>query len=275
MSQDHSVWAGLGARGDVAPAGGSDEAGNDPFDRDPVQRTVAAASAPPLQLDPSKSPFTSWRRPGSAAPSGGRDEETAATTNDDEEASTMGRQKPTEKKARKPRAANASNPQFQICTVLLAGDRTREELLQDVSATRSAFNGGLFNAKSAQRVEFIEKTAKYHLTSLGRDWVTGAAIPAKPKGGGKAQVSAPSATSQRTASKPAKPGKAAAATPAAAAGAVTVVDTSPQVLTPPSFRCAVISDGGFWITKNGVEIELTLDEHRQMVRYQERMAEPA
>lgn len=43
--------------------------------------------------------------------------------------------------------------------------------------------------------------------------------------------------------------------------------------TPPSFRAAVYSDGGFVISKAGQTIELTATEHAQLLRYLERMAE--
>lgn len=256
------MYAALGARGtSAAPTE------DDPFERPPVQRTVSAAGAPPLALNPDSNPFTSWRRPGSPAPIVDTDEEPAAANDNDEESSTVARE-PTQKKPRKPRAAKPTSPQFQLCALLLDGDRTREELLADVSANRNAFNQAIFNAKASGRVEFLEKSGKYHLTKVGREWVTGGATAAPAP----ARKAKPRAAAKKV--RAAKPHKVAAAAPTAQAPSstgVTVLDTSPQVLTPPSFRCAVISDGGFWLTKNGVEIELTLDEHRQMVRYQERM----
>jgi hypothetical protein len=51
------------------------------------------------------------------------------------------------------------------------------------------------------------------------------------------------------------------------------VDTSPVVDEAESiFRCAVMSDGCFFVSKEGVTIELEPDEHKQMLHYLERMA---
>lgn len=81
---------------------------------------------------------------------------------------------------RKPRPLKADSARFQICALLVAkGDLTREELLANVSAERTAFNNALFNAKAAGHITFLEKPAKYHITSQGKAW-TGGKAPSAP-----------------------------------------------------------------------------------------------
>lgn len=158
----------------------------------------------------------------------------------------------------------SSGAQMRTAVALLATtdmSMTRTALgkqLADIAST--ALANALFHMKDKGRIT-VEKTIEdgksvraITLTPAGRDWATQAG----------ATASAP---------QPAKPRSA----PTVGAGAVDVLrsrDLQVQVVEQPSFRCAVFSDGGFMVAKNGQQVELTRQEHAQMLRYLERMAEP-
>lgn len=268
-----SPWAGLGSlglRGKTRTIEPSVDEDDDSFARPSIKRVVPATSAP----SPFQHPYVpTGRAAGSADTS--TDEPAADPTTEE---MSMPRESAAPK-PRKTKATKASSAQFQICSLLMAkGDLTRDELLADVSADRTAFNNAIFNAKAAGRIVFLEKEGKYRITATGRAWTSGGANldnqrasppPTKPtRRKGAAKAKAPKA--KRQAKTPA-PGTA----PAPAAGAA-VATTGPhafQVVQERSFRCAVISDGGFFLAKNGQQIDLTPTEHAEMLRYLDRMAD--
>ncbi|MFC5498160.1 hypothetical protein ACFPOE_11490 [Caenimonas terrae] len=262
--EDH--WAGLGQRPGAEPPPlltgdqGADDQDLDEFERPPVQRTVAAASAP--SVVPKNAFHLPFLRAGSAAPEVHDDSAAAQPP----EENTMPKQPRAERKARPTKAAS---PRFQICALLMAkGPLTREQLLEDVSAERTAFYNAVFNAKKAEHITFHEKDGTYRITKAGKEWTTG--------GGNLDNQQADAAPKDTPRAKPGrtvrKPSAASTAQLAPAARTDLAIRTFEPVVER-SFRCAVFSDGGFHLTKNGVSIDLTAAEHAEMLRYQERMAE--
>lgn len=175
------------------------------------------------------------------------------------------------KKKRAARAANHGGPQIQICSALAQhGELTREALAEALpDLTGMQISSALNNARANKRVVWVDKKQVYRLTGIGEEWV------------GRAGRDGP------TTETPPEPAPAAADKPAQrrarSARAMQPVDTSPQpdqlwiagvpTEIDPTFRCAVMSDGCFFITKGGKEIELTSEEHAQMLHYLERMAD--
>lgn len=171
----NNIWGGLAQRGmDDEPA--------DDFARPSIQRTVDAATAPPIALPGAvASPFHHPYVAGSSA--------ATSTTADDEDADAAtspppppppageaSMPKPTAAKARKPKATQGANPQFQICALLMAkGELSREELAADVSCDSRPMQNALYNAKAAGRIVWIEKLDKYRITKEGREWASGGA----------------------------------------------------------------------------------------------------
>lgn len=161
-------------------------------------------------------------------------------------------------KPRRARKTSGASPQFQICAALMAhGDLAREDLhakLDGVTAQQLA--SALNNAKVKSRIVLVKD--KFRITPQGQAWATGganldnqqAAAPKAARAAGKSRAH----RRERTA-KPARE-----------------VDTSPPPEPASDFCCAVRSDGTFWLRKNGQEMHLTVEEHRQMLAYQERMA---
>jgi len=155
------------------------------------------------------------------------------------------------------RRSKFGGPQGAVCTALTGGDLSREAIAQALDGLNSAqISSALNNAKSQGRVIWIEKDQVFRLTAAGREWVaavTGGTTEETPK------------TTKRSAgrSKAHARQRAAKEQPQESEGS----DTS-----PPAFRCGVMSDGCFFITKDGIGIELDAGEHAQMLAYLERMA---
>ena len=156
-------------------------------------------------------------------------------------------------------AARAKNskrgsPQLSVCTLLLQEDLGRDALAEKLSDLTSAqISSALNNSKGQGRIAWIEKDQVYRLTTAGKEWVGGAGgepAPKRRKAGTKKAHT-------RKAKKPA-----------------VQVDTSPpEQESESTFRCAVMSDGSFFISRDETAIELTPQEHAHMLRYLERMAE--
>jgi hypothetical protein len=252
MSADH--WAGLGARGDA-----DDEQLSD-FEQPLVQRTVPAASAPRVVTTAANSPFNlGFRLPGSAA----------------EDASDSAAEQPPEEKSM-PKADRQQHPikqrtaQYQIIQLLVdSGPLEREALREQVQSDVRAFDSALYNARKFDRIAFNDKDLKYHFKSAGKAWLQGSAgkhtTGTKPRRDKVAQAPKPATTGKK-----ARPASAPAQA-FSALRAVSAIACDPVV--ERSFRCAVYSDGGFHLAKNGAEINLTQAEHAEMLRYLERMAD--
>jgi hypothetical protein len=217
-----------------------------------LQRTVSAADASPLRTPAGSSVFN-WRGAGTAADAA--PDTTAQTQSQPEEEETMA----TGKKKRAPRKTSSGSPQLQICSALLQKrPGTRRHCAGAAGPDHGADLQRAEQREVARRVAWIEKDQVYRLTKTGKDWVaaaTGTEEPAAP-----------------TASKPKRKGGHRRGRTAKRKE----VDTSPATdEADTTFRCAVMSDGCFFISKEGVTLELDADEHKQMLHYLERMAEPA
>jgi hypothetical protein len=294
------MWAGLGQRAGAPAPRPADPAGQDPdyFERDSIQRTVPAAGAPSIvRPGAARSAFDHPFRPTAGS---------ADTSADDSAADTPAKEKPVQRQtktdtARKPRPTKGASARFQICALLTAkGDLTREELLADVSCDRTAFTNAVFNAKRAEHIVFIAKTDKWHITAAGKDWTSGGAnldnqqaatsSPAEVKRGRRQprekSAGLPKSEKQRlgvvdTGGKKRKKPKARRSPvrvhqpkPAAPTVASQLALSEPariQVVQERSFRCAVVSDGGFFLHKGEKQIELTPEEHREMLNYIDRV----
>jgi hypothetical protein len=232
-----------------------------------IQRRVHAADASPLRSPVASSVFN-WRGAGSTTTTAEPDpdpEAAGAASQPPQEEEQMATNKKRDGRARKPNG----NPQQVVCCALrAAGHLSRAAIADACSAlTATQISQALNYLKKHERVEHVEDGEggkAFQLTEAGEAWLAAALgeqpaqATAKPKRGAAGRSKAHARRPVRTKDAPAEP----VASKQAGAPAV-----------DPSFRCAVISDGGFWITKQGVELELTVDEHRHMVRYQERMAE--
>lgn len=212
-----------------------------------VQRVVNAATAPRPETTAPNSPFN-WRGTGG----------TPATEGEQQEPDT-------EPAPSKPaRRTAGANPQFRICSVLMAkGDRTRDELLEDTGSERNAFTQALFAAKTKGRVELVEQSGKFRITDQGREWATGGAnIFEKPVGPSPALV-------KRSRREPAQVG---GELPGDEQERLGVVPATNAAKREP-FRCWVDNYGGFTVTKNGNKVELDADEHKAMLTYLDRMGQ--
>lgn len=241
-------------------------------DDPPVRRIVDAATAPPVATGAPASVFQWWGA--GVKPAAVEDAQL-----DEQEPPPTAAPAPTEEPSmpkpgpRKQRATKAQSPQFQICTALLAGDLTREELAAAVDAKGAQLHQATFGAKKVGRIVFLEKTEKFHLTREGKDWVTGGANLAAQRAA-TAPAPAPTPQARRARRKAAaKRAKVRKALPAALPSPPP--PPAAAVATPPSggYRCAVDNGGRFTLEKGGVRIELDVDEHRDMLRYLDRMGE--
>lgn len=151
-----------------------------------------------------------------------------------------------------------ASPQQTLCALLRDhGDMTREAIGVALTTLTSAqVSSALNNSKSKGRIVFIEKAQAWRLTKEGKDWVGDVAAPAGDEAPKRKRAA--KKTAHRRGTKRAAPAR--------------EVDTSPAD-EEPSFRCGVLSDGAFHISKDDTSIELDAEEHAQMLRYLERMAE--
>jgi hypothetical protein len=247
-------WSGLGKRASAPPPTGSTYSASDDdfdaFEQPPVQRNrIAAASAAPG----STSPFNlGFRLSGSAAEDAS---ELAAEDQPEEKPMPMNTDAPAPRR----------NIQRQICAQLTQGKLTRDELASQLLALDTKqLSQGLFQVNQFGRAKKVGDA--WQLTPAGRAYVANkpfslsdpAPAPKKARRAqqGKKVRSAPASTAQFTD----RPGT-----------ALAVAAFEPVV--ERSFRCAVFSDGGFHMAKNGQQVDLTPAEHAEMLRYLERMAE--
>lgn len=248
----------------------------DPDDQDsddtPDQRVVSAADSSPLRTTAASSVFTSWMKPGTAPPAvedePAADDPPAPTTNptttgEDETMAT--RKKAGAKRTRK--ANKGGSPQLQICSALLEhGHLSREQIAEACSDLNGAqISSALNNAKSHGRVEYVEydEAGKvFQLTKVGKAWIA-TAIGEQPPEEAAPKKRGAAGRSKAHARRGRKVKEEATEPPAA------------EDEDTPSFRCAVMSDGCFFIAKDGNTIELEPEEHKQMLHYLERMAETA
>jgi hypothetical protein len=275
-----SPWHGLGSLNltprtkPPTPADMDDDA----FERPVMQRTVPAASAP--SVVPANAFVLPWKAAGSAAAS---TDEPAAADNTEEKTDMRKKKTADAPTARAPKKqpTRGTSARFQICSLLLAkGDLSRAELLEDVSADRQAIYNAFFSGKKDGHIVFVTGTDKWHLTAAGKAWTTGGANLVNQQ----ASSPPPKATRRKkeaAAKAPRETKTTPAASPVLAATVMALVnDKQPgaivdriQVVQERSFRCAVFSDGGFQLAKNGQAVDLTAAESKEMLRYLERMAE--
>jgi hypothetical protein len=170
------------------------------------------------------------------------------------------------KRPARARKSTGSSPQLQICRVLLLKNRhlSRDGIAEACGELSAAqISSALNNAKAHKRVELVEDEEAgkvFRLTKAGAAWVT-AATSEQPSHEAKPQKRG--AAGRKSAHRRAREPKA------------QEVDTRPPTEEEPTeatFRCAVMSDGCFFISKGDVSLELTAEEHKQMLHYQERMA---
>jgi hypothetical protein len=231
-------------------------------DDDGAQQRTGSAEAIPGFKAPGASSVFNWRAAGHAPAEGPGDAATNHTAADAAQPPEKEEAMATGKKARRGRKASGASPQFKICAALLAhGNLDRDELLANLdSVTRAQLASALNNAKTHNRIRFEQD--KFHLTKEGKDWVTGGAnLDNQQPPARKPRKAAGKSAAHRRSQRRAEP--------------MQDVDTSPPPDAEPDFRCAVMSDGAFFISKDGNVIELDADEHRRMLAYLERMAEPA
>lgn len=276
---DHSVFTGLGQRGAESSPPADEEEPLSEFERG-TQRTVPAS--------PFDHPYR--RSAGSAA------------TPDDASAATPKKTEP--RMSKKPEGAPRAvrNVQLRICRAIEAAGGTilRTDLakaLPDLDTKQ--ISQGIFQVTASSR-------AQKHMTDAGWTLKLGRAGTAflQVNGTSEDEAAAPPKNTPRRKPKEApapakKPRRRAKAQPKAprkkpkarraavrvhraAAPARSLSEqlalSEPariQVVQERSFRCAVYSDGGFFLAKGDQKVELTAAEHREMLRYQERMCEPA
>jgi DNA-binding HxlR family transcriptional regulator len=274
-----SVWSGLGRRGDAAPQPDVDlEQDDQPFEH----RVIPAAGAPSIvPADPMASPFTSWRRAGSAA-NADADRPAAAAPSQEEE-STM----PTEKAT----AAVPHNLQVRVVRVLAkVANMTREKINEQLpDLTEKQLSQALHQASAWGRVRRIKDATgvrAWEITSEGKQYLdahggdVSKAPAAATKGAATKRAAARKPAAPKRKAKPpakrAKPGRKArqprgATKELAAVAPVHAIATFEPELAH-SFRCGIYSDGAFHLSKGEQRIELTVSESRRMLAYLERMA---
>lgn len=151
-----------------------------------------------------------------------------------------------------PVATKGSSPQFQVCAALLAHGPMKKDALR--SKVKINDDKSFSNACSQARIgDRIEKgnDGTYRITAKGKEWVSGGANLMNQKRSAPAKVALAARTRQvkeSSSSEQQRPG------------------------APKTFRCAVFSDGGFFLAKGDQRIELEPAEHMQMLDYLERMA---
>lgn len=259
---EHGMWASLGHRGNTAPPPPVDDEQDD-FARPSVQRVVPAVGAPSVVPAAAiTNPFiTSYKPAGSAVV---LEAEPAAAANVTED-----HQVATKTKA----ARGGRNIQQVICLVLIGkGPLTREQLAAESGLEGASLSNAIFNAKATGRIAFVEKSSTFRITKEGRAWCEGKASsddapPPKATKRAAKKARAPRAPKRNVETAPAMT---AAPAPRGRFGST---ELSTAVVLQPSFKCAVFSDGGFFLAKGEARIELDAQEHAQMLRYLERMAE--
>lgn len=222
-------------------------------DDDHVDLTTHVTTAPPTQVGSS---VFNWSGSGTSTaddaahePTTDTPEEGDAPTRDREEKPMATRKRKT---AARERASSNGSPQLALCQALLQhGDLGRDELSEQLpDITDRQFASALNNAKSKGRIVWLEKGQVFHLTKAGNEWASsaGTAGEESPAPQRKPRAKKTGTTHRRRKATRTKP------------QAEEEVDTSP---TDPSFRCAVMSDGAFFISKGDAVIELDADEHRR------------
>jgi hypothetical protein len=162
-------------------------------------------------------------------------------------------------------ATKFGGPQVAVCKLLAEGDLDRDAIAAKLPALTSAqVSSALNNSKTQGRIVWIDKDQVYRLTAAGKEWVAGMAdgkttsAKGHRRGGGAARKKATKARRAKRAT------------------VAKEVDTSPRDdAEEATFRCGVMSDGAFFLSKGEVAIELDKEEHAEMLRYLERMAEEA
>lgn len=259
-----SVWSGLGQRGtpNAEPDGELDEVDREDFDHRIVPAAAAQAAA---TADAASSPFTAWRTAGTG------------TSQDAPAESATRKEKPmTEKTGTAPR-----NLQRRLAQVLATGgNMTHAEIaakLPDLSSKQ--LSQCLFQITGngrARRADKADGGRAYELTARGEKWIATAqpeqAAPPKRLRAAKVPAKAPA----KVPAKRAKPGRKAALQRAARAPRAdkppTLAARTSDPLAARSFRAAIFTDGAFHLAKGGKEIDLTPAEHKELLRYMDRMA---
>jgi hypothetical protein len=253
----------------------------DDIDDDPVVRRVVSAASAPSAM-PEGAVVSAFNLPHLARyQRDGGAQEPSTEPNDDEQHE----EQPMPAGDNKPAAAR--NVQQRLCEVLAASDRPLEQpqivkALSDL--TSGQVSSGLWNLSATSRAK-RDNSSRWSITSDGRKWLKAkqsgeegakpeaAAAAPKKKRGRPAKSAAPAKRAKKAKVTEKRP-KRAARTPAPRAEPPTPPSNNRAIQLPRTFRCAVFSDGGFMLAKGDMHIELDAAEHRQMLAYIERMAEP-
>jgi DNA-binding PadR family transcriptional regulator len=229
-------------------------------DQDGVQqRTVSASDSEPVRTAAPNSVFAL----GGAVASGDR----AIEPDPPEQfvpASTSIPQ-PPQPEEEKPMPRNARRtrrkPIPMILQLLAGGELPKKDIGEKLELAASVLYKNLGKLKDDGLVALIGDN--YRITKAGREALGSDATEAKPdrRRGAAGRRSSAHKRMRR-----------------AARAQASEVDTSQneaKETAEATFRCAVMSDGCFFITKEGVSLELNAEEHAQMLHYLERMAEAA
>lgn len=219
------------------------------------QRVVSATDAPPPATSAASSVFN-WRGAGTAA--------AAAPEPDPDPQSPPPRQPQEEETMPRHKAARVMRrkPIPLILQLLAGGDLPRGDIGEQLQLAPSVLSRNLAKLKDDGLAVVVGDN--FRITKAGRESLgTPEDEPAPAR---KAR-----AASTGRGKKHARRGRKKVEQSAAE------LDTSPiaSAKDEDAFRCAVMSDGCFWITKEGTSIELAPAEHAQMLHYLERMAEAA
>jgi hypothetical protein len=257
-----TVFSGLGTRpGAPPPPDDVDEKD----DGQPVRRIVDAATAPPISsigaVSPFELPHLARFRAAVARPADCHE------SNHNEEGDM-----PKDKKAGAPR-----NVQRRVIEVLKASGKpiTQPEiakLLPDLDGKQ--LGNALFNASANSRAK-RDNSQRWTITPRGREWLQDREEDAQERAPApaKAKTKAPAKRAAKKAARKAVVVKRALVRRQEVESTPPSKLSANQVPASRTFRCAVISDGGFMLAKGGVQIELEPAEHKEMLAYLERMAE--
>jgi hypothetical protein len=171
-----------------------------------------------------------------------------------------------------------ATPRYQVLAALTASKLSAPEIKAKTTLEDRQIGNALYAAKAAGHVTRDDKGV-WHVTKAGRAWLAGSdKFGSKP-----AAKTSPAEVKSRRRS-PTRRGQDLAIDEQQRAGVVHVdgrgrprASTKPLLEAdqqPKAFRCAVFNNGHFFITKAGVDIELTKDEHAEMLQYLDRMGEP-
>jgi hypothetical protein len=185
-------------------------------------------------------------------------------------------EQPVVKPSKRTRATGEASPRFKVLSTLMArGDLDPPALIKHTGLDSKQIGNATYQARIAGQIAWIDKDGVWRITAAGKEWASGGANLDHQQRAGK---TSPARVKTARRQKPRR-GKDLAPDEQQRAGVVAVDGrgrpTAPTATDAPrTFRCAIFNDGSFFITKNGTEIELDAGEHKQLLHYLERLAEP-